>query len=65
MWITEVDSHRGGHRDLPVLGQLGSLIPRQSLNQVLGEGLDGGQQAVANRDRAGSPGRWTSIVNRV
>jgi hypothetical protein len=65
MWSTEVDSSRGGHRDLPVLGQLGSLIPHQSLTHVLGEISHDGQQPIANCDRAGSPGKWTSIVNRV
>jgi hypothetical protein len=35
-----------------VLGQLGALVPRQGLAQVLGQGLDRGQEAVADSDRA-------------
>ncbi len=51
MRVTEVDAHLRGHGDLGVLSQFGALVPGQGLAQVLGQGLDGGQKTVADRDR--------------
>ena len=66
--VAEVDGHLGGHGDLAVLGQLGALIPGQRLAQVHRQGLDRGQEAVADGEGAvagGQVGRWISIANRV
>jgi hypothetical protein len=51
MRVAEVDRHLGRHGDLPVLGQLGSLIPGQGLSQLFGKSFDGCQKPITNTDR--------------